>query len=51
MIAVNSVVLHAWDSHGGQAGPLALDASAAVLLVGIVVVAVVVYDAVHRYEV
>lgn len=46
---MNTVVLHAWDSQTGQAGPLALDAAAAVLLVGVVVVAAIVYDAYRRY--
>lgn len=46
-----SVVLHAWNSQASQAGPLALDAAGAVLLVGVLVVAAVVYDAYRRYEV
>lgn len=43
---MRSIALHAGAS---QAGPLAPDAAAAVLLVGFVVVAAVLYDAYRQY--
>jgi hypothetical protein len=41
---VRTVVLHAWS-----AGPLALDTAMTVLLVGLVIVAAVIYDAYRQY--
>lgn len=43
---MRSIALHAGTS---QVGPLALDAAAAVLFVGFVVVAAILYDAYRQY--